>query len=242
MFHPECGTYWCHTIGCWHAPLPSQIICSCMPFVLQWIVAPTTFTGPRPIRKVYWRFRGAICRYQHVSIHYWFRVDPFANTTTSMGKSEHHTLDNRICSLCLTIASLVMSVDQAITAAKTNALRSLNFYDGRFFGGLDKLIGPPRKDVAQAIKEEHCNVADGYGKSDQKLLSNNYNVEFTPQKEYEFVTNPDFCERMDAGTKIIVLTQFLIVPNLRPYDHTTQERTLRQRSLSVRARRSRLRS
>ena len=137
-----------------------------------------------------------------------------------MGKSEHHTLDNRICSLCLTIASLVMSVDQAITAAKTNALRSLNFYDGRFFGGLDKLIGPPRKDVAQAIKEEHCNVADGYGKSDQKLLSNNYNVEFTPQKEYEFVTNPDFCERMDAGTKIIVLTQFLIVPNLRRYDCT----------------------
>ena len=62
------------------------------------------------------------------------------------------------------------------------------------------MIGPPRKDVAQAIKEEHCNVTEGYGKSEQKLVSDNYGVEFTPQKEYEFVVNPASRKSMDAGT------------------------------------------
>jgi hypothetical protein len=68
-----------------------------------------------------------------------------------------------------------------------------------FFGGLDKLIGEPQKNVAAAIRAEHCDVADGFGASDTEQTAGNYGVVFTPKKEYLFVADPDFNESMSAG-------------------------------------------
>eukprot|EP01051_Picozoa_sp_SAG22_P007310 SAG22_NODE_510_length_9598_cov_6.080114_4_plen_700_part_00 len=68
-----------------------------------------------------------------------------------------------------------------------------------FFGGLGHLIGEPRKDVARAVEEEHCNVSAGFGASDSELETGNYHVTFTPRKEYMFVADPSFSEPMDAG-------------------------------------------
>ena len=67
---------------------------------------------------------------------------------------------------------------------------------------MDKLIGPPRKDVVDAIREEHYAVPEGeFGASDEKLESPNYQVLFTPRQEYNFVMEPTFDRhtQMSAG-------------------------------------------
>eukprot|EP01050_Picozoa_sp_SAG11_P041983 SAG11_NODE_19106_length_474_cov_0.789333_1_plen_157_part_11 len=68
-----------------------------------------------------------------------------------------------------------------------------------FFGGLDELIGSPRKDVDSAVEDEHTAVPSGFGASDFELKTGNYQVVFTPRREYAFVADPDFTEPMDAG-------------------------------------------
>jgi hypothetical protein len=40
-----------------------------------------------------------------------------------------------------------------------------------FYGGLDELIGEPRKDVNAAVREEHCEVSHGFGASDMELTA-----------------------------------------------------------------------
>lgn len=64
-----------------------------------------------------------------------------------------------------------------------------SFADLRDFrGGLDKMIGPCRKDVMEAIRAEHCDVLDGFGASDQTFTSGSYQIETTPREEFKFVT------------------------------------------------------
>ena len=67
-----------------------------------------------------------------------------------------------------------------------------------FFGGLDKLIGEPEKSVLQAMRAEHCEVAEGFGASDAELTAGNYGVTFTPRKEFMFVADPRL-RRADAS-------------------------------------------
>ena len=65
---------------------------------------------------------------------------------------------------------------------------------------LDKLIGPPRKDVEAAVRDEHCGVQEGeFGASDEELISPNYQVRFTPRQEYKFVMEPAFGTTLSAG-------------------------------------------
>ena len=68
-----------------------------------------------------------------------------------------------------------------------------------FFGGLDKLIGEPGKDVEGSMRAEHCDITKGFGASDDVQVANNYHVEFTPKREWRFVTDPTFAEPMSAG-------------------------------------------
>jgi hypothetical protein len=68
-----------------------------------------------------------------------------------------------------------------------------------FFGGLDGLLGEPRKNVAEGVREEHCDVLDGFGASDRQLNAPTYSVLFTPRKEYLFVADPAFTKQMTAG-------------------------------------------
>eukprot|EP01051_Picozoa_sp_SAG22_P006230 SAG22_NODE_401_length_11080_cov_18.258082_5_plen_553_part_00 len=85
-----------------------------------------------------------------------------------------------------------------------------NFADvNAFFGGLPKLIGEPRKDVPEAIRDEHCDVLPpAFGASDVERKAPNYNVFFTPRREYLFVADPNFHEHMarevDPRTKMMV--------------------------------------
>ena len=72
-----------------------------------------------------------------------------------------------------------------------------------FFGGLDKLIGVPRCNVAAALRDEHCGVVDGFGASDTELVAPNYGVRFTPREEYLFVADPAFDTAMSAGTNSV---------------------------------------
>eukprot|EP01052_Picozoa_sp_SAG31_P002954 SAG31_NODE_108_length_24741_cov_6.933041_6_plen_310_part_00 len=68
-----------------------------------------------------------------------------------------------------------------------------------FFGGLDKLIGEPQKDVEAAIEAEHCNVRAGFGASDEYVTANNYGVTFSPHREWQFVADPLFLDPMPAS-------------------------------------------
>jgi hypothetical protein len=70
-----------------------------------------------------------------------------------------------------------------------------------FYGGLDQLIGEPRKDVDAAVREEHCEVGHGFGASDMELTAGNYQVAFTPHVEYRFVAEPGFDQPMAAGVE-----------------------------------------
>ena len=78
-------------------------------------------------------------------------------------------------------------------------------FDGTFadmsdyFGGLEKMIGECRKDLMIAMKEEHCEVTDGYGASDEKFVTSSYRVTATPRDEWYFVTAPAAVGEMDAG-------------------------------------------
>jgi hypothetical protein len=68
-----------------------------------------------------------------------------------------------------------------------------------FYGGLEKLIGDCRKDVYQAMMEEHCEVKDGYAQSDGEFQTSSYKVVSTPRKEWLFVTEPEAVGAMPAG-------------------------------------------
>eukprot|EP01050_Picozoa_sp_SAG11_P014372 SAG11_NODE_1764_length_4288_cov_3.044163_3_plen_111_part_00 len=75
--------------------------------------------------------------------------------------------------------------------------------------GLDGLIGEPRKDVAQAVEDEHCSVPSGFGASDFELTTGNYQVLFTPRLEYAFVADASFLQPMG---KYAPLVSFAAVP------------------------------
>eukprot|EP01052_Picozoa_sp_SAG31_P015468 SAG31_NODE_994_length_10499_cov_6.293452_6_plen_2190_part_01 len=68
-----------------------------------------------------------------------------------------------------------------------------------FYGGLVQLIGEPDKQVDDAVRAEHCEVLEGFGASKTEMQAGNYGVKFTPEKEYNFVADPDFLEPMDCG-------------------------------------------
>jgi hypothetical protein len=68
-----------------------------------------------------------------------------------------------------------------------------------YYGGLEKLIGECRKDVLQAMEEEHCDVADGYGWSDGDFVTSSYRVTTSPRQEWLFVTDPTSVGDMSAG-------------------------------------------
>ena len=68
-----------------------------------------------------------------------------------------------------------------------------------FFGGLDKLIGEPEKDV-EAIQTEHCEVEEGcFGASHTEQVAGNYKVTFTLEREWRFVADPEFVDPISAG-------------------------------------------
>ena len=56
-----------------------------------------------------------------------------------------------------------------------------------FFGGLEKLLGPPSPQLEQAMKREHCASAD----SKEFFTSGNYGVTTTSQIEWYFVFDPN---------------------------------------------------
>ena len=68
-----------------------------------------------------------------------------------------------------------------------------------FYGGLESLIGECRKDLMQAMQDEHCTVKDGYGASDTEFQTSSYRVTTTPRAEWLFVVEPDAVGEMSAG-------------------------------------------
>jgi hypothetical protein len=54
-------------------------------------------------------------------------------------------------------------------------------------GGLEKMIGQCRKDIMQAMEDEHTLVSEGYGASDEMFVTSSYRVKTTPRVEWEFV-------------------------------------------------------
>ena len=56
-----------------------------------------------------------------------------------------------------------------------------------FFGGLERLLGPPSAQLAEAMRREHCASED----SKEIFLSDNYGVRTTSNIEWEFVRNPE---------------------------------------------------
>lgn len=70
---------------------------------------------------------------------------------------------------------------------------------GDFFGGLELLIGECRKDLMQAMEEEHTAVVEGYGASDAEFCTSSYRVVTTPRDEWHFVVAPDKVGEMSAG-------------------------------------------
>lgn len=56
-----------------------------------------------------------------------------------------------------------------------------------FFGGLEKLLGPPSPQLATAVMREHCSAAD----SDVEFTTANYGVTTTSRVEFFFVVDPE---------------------------------------------------
>ena len=56
----------------------------------------------------------------------------------------------------------------------------------QFYEGPEKFIGTPNPNAEEGIKREHCERS----KSSHTYKSPNYNFEFTPKLEYEFVNDP----------------------------------------------------
>ena len=50
-----------------------------------------------------------------------------------------------------------------------------------------------------AMKEEHCDISEGYGASDESFVTSSYRVTATPREEWNFVTAPEAVGEMDAG-------------------------------------------
>jgi NLR family CARD domain-containing protein 3 len=55
-----------------------------------------------------------------------------------------------------------------------------------FYDGPEKLIGTPNPNAQEGVRREHCDR----GNSNKEYKSPNYNFEFTPKVEYEFVVDP----------------------------------------------------
>lgn len=68
-----------------------------------------------------------------------------------------------------------------------------------YYGGLEKLIGECRKDLMQAMQEEHCDVMDGFGRSDGMFVTSSYRVETCPRQEWLFVSDPAQIGELSAG-------------------------------------------
>eukprot|EP01046_Picozoa_sp_COSAG06_P057499 COSAG06_NODE_11230_length_1541_cov_1.628294_2_plen_311_part_00 len=68
-----------------------------------------------------------------------------------------------------------------------------------YFGGLEKMIGECRKDLMEAMEEEHCMVTTGFGASDDTFVTSSYRVTATPREEWQFVVAPYTVDEMDAG-------------------------------------------
>jgi hypothetical protein len=78
-----------------------------------------------------------------------------------------------------------------------------------FYGGLEKLIGDCRKDVATAMAEEHTQVAESivkdgkdtkqFGASKVDFVTSNYGVRTRPEHEWGFIVDGNWSLEMDAG-------------------------------------------
>ena len=65
-------------------------------------------------------------------------------------------------------------------------------------GGLEKMIGQCRKDIFQAMMDEHTLVTDGFGASDALFETSSYRVKTTPRVEWSFVIAEKH-EQLSAG-------------------------------------------
>ena len=69
-----------------------------------------------------------------------------------------------------------------------------------YYGGLGKMIGDCRKDLLNAMEEEHCDVPDGYGASHDTFVTSSYRVSTTPHEEWQFVVlGKAWAKEMSAG-------------------------------------------
>ena len=88
----------------------------------------------------------------------------------------------------LTKAAL-LKADCSLEAKFAEGARFQLQYSGlsNFFGGLEKRIGAPDPNVAEAVEKEHVHEAD----SQDYFTTSNYQITTTPETEYYFVVAPE---------------------------------------------------
>ena len=86
-----------------------------------------------------------------------------------------------------------------------------------FFGGLEKIIGPPSANVLEAMRTEHC------GSDDSKIdfETKNYELRTTSEIEWMFVTEPT-----DEQLKALGLKEWPVEQNIARAQHAQTENRL----------------